>query len=225
MQRINNDKTEIFFSKNTAEHTKRQLVHASSFKETKDLGEYLGIPLSGRSPMRGDYQYIIDQVKAKLEAWKSDHQSFAGRVTLAKTVIEATPTYSMMTSTLPKDSLKEIQKIQRSFIWGDFEADKKAHTVSWDNITKPKNMGGLEIRNLTDMNKARLFKLGWSLRSGDNSVWCQVLQGKYGRKDGSLIDLATKAYDSSLWKSIENIWPEVNNMVQWRVGNGQRVNV
>lgn len=118
-QRINKNKTKIFFLQNIAKHIKRQLVHAYGFSETKDLGKYLGNPLSGRNPKRRDYQHIIDQVKSKKEAQKSDHLSFIGKITLAKAVIKTIPTYYMMMSTLSKASLKEIQKVQRDFIWGD----------------------------------------------------------------------------------------------------------
>lgn len=130
---------------------------------------------------------FMDHVKTNLESWKGVHLSFVGRITLAKAIIKAIPTYSIMTSTLPKASLKEIQKAQRAFIWGDSKVGKKVHIVSWDNITKPKCMGGLRIRNLIDMNRACLFKLEWSLNNGYNSLGCQVLQGKYDRnKETSL---------------------------------------
>lgn len=114
------------------------MAHASDFIDKRGLCKYLGIPLTGRNPRRKYYQYIIDQVKANLKAWKVDYLFFTGRITLAKFVIAAIPTYFMMTSTLPKASLKEIQKAQMAFIWGDSEACNKSHIVCWDNITSPK---------------------------------------------------------------------------------------
>jgi len=44
--------------------------------------------------------------------------SFAGRITLAKSVIEAVPIYPMMKTSIPKSILEDIQKLQRKFIWG-----------------------------------------------------------------------------------------------------------
>ncbi|MCI19046.1 putative ribonuclease H protein, partial [Trifolium medium] len=61
----------------------------SGFRETDQLGKYLGVPLTGRAPRREDFQYIIDQVQNKLASWKAHLLSFAGRVTLAKSVMEA----------------------------------------------------------------------------------------------------------------------------------------
>jgi hypothetical protein len=39
------------------------------------------VPLTCRAPRREDFQYIIDQVSAKLANWKARYLSFVGRVT------------------------------------------------------------------------------------------------------------------------------------------------
>ena len=105
--------------------------------------------------------------------------SFARRVTLSKSVIEAVPIYPMMSCAVPKTCLQEIQKIQRAFIWGDNEIERHVHAVNWIVVTKPKLRGGFGIRRLEKMNEACLLKLGWKLRSGDNNLWSMVLKGKY----------------------------------------------
>lgn len=68
--------------------------------------------LSERSHKAGDYQHLIEQVKGKLTVWKSRKLSMVGRATLSKSILEAIPTYSMMSSMVPKSCLKEIPKIQ-----------------------------------------------------------------------------------------------------------------
>jgi hypothetical protein len=151
----------------------------SGFRETNQLGKYLGVPLTGKAPRRQDFQYIIDQVSAKLSNWKAQQLSFAGRVTLAKSVIEAVPIYPMMTNKIPKSCLEEIQKLQRNFIWGDKEGAKKYHAVSWEMVTKPKDCGGLGLRRLDVMNQACILKLSWKLASGAKDWWCYIFRGKY----------------------------------------------
>jgi hypothetical protein len=99
------------------------------------LGKYLGVPLTGRAPKKADYNYIIEQVTAKLTAWKAKHLSFAGRVTLAKSVIEAIPIYPMMTAMIPQSCIDEIQKLQRKFIWGELDNERKYHAVNWSVVT------------------------------------------------------------------------------------------
>jgi hypothetical protein len=88
------------------------------------------VPLHGRAPKKADFQYQLDQVSTKLSMWKATHLSFAGRVTLAKSVIEAVPIYPMMFTPIPKACLEQIQKMQRNFIWGDTEKKRRFHAVS-----------------------------------------------------------------------------------------------
>jgi hypothetical protein len=182
-QEVSQAKTSILFSRNVSRSMRVKLLHMSGFRETCDLGKYLGVPLTGRAPKRTDYQYLIDQVSNKLAAWKARHLSFAGRVTLAKSVLEAVPIYPMMSSKIPKACLDEIQKIQRNFIWGDGENVRKFHAVRWSLVTTLKQMGGLGLRKLDVMNQACLLKLGWKLINGCNDFWCDSwLSLNYGFK-------------------------------------------
>jgi hypothetical protein len=67
-QGISNEKTSILFSKNVNRDIWNRLVQMSGFRETDQLGKYLGVRwLVGR---REDFQYIIDQVNAKLVNWR-----------------------------------------------------------------------------------------------------------------------------------------------------------
>jgi hypothetical protein len=118
-QEISHDKTSNLFSKNVERGMKQKLLNLSSFRSTDDFGKYLGVPLTGRAPKRRDYQYLVDQVSEKLSRWKAPQLSFVGRLTLAKSVIEAVPIYPMMSARIPKFCIDDIQRMQRSFIWGD----------------------------------------------------------------------------------------------------------
>ena len=55
---------------------------------------------------------------------------------------------------------KEIDKVVRDFVWGSSEGDRKMHLVNWDDICKPKCLGGLGLRKAEDNNKIFLMKLG-----------------------------------------------------------------
>jgi hypothetical protein len=222
-QQVSHEKTSIMFSKNVCPNIKENLVMQSGFNEASSLGKYLGVPLVGRAPKLSDYNYLINQVKTKLSTWKAKQLSFAGRVTLSKSVIEAIPIYPMMTAAIPKACLNEIQKIQRGFIWGDDNGSRKYHAVSWENVTLPKSHGGLGIRRLVQMNKACLMKLGWAIRSGEEALWIEVLQGNYGRGTSNLAYAEAKVQDSSLWKSLTNTWNLFNLYEFWTIGKGDTV--
>jgi hypothetical protein len=110
-QDISQEKTSVLFSSNVERSMKNKLISMSGFKETNSFGNYLGVPLHGRAPKKSDFQYLLNQVSSKLSMWKATHLSFAGRVTLAKSVIEAIPIDPMMSTLIPKACLDELQKI------------------------------------------------------------------------------------------------------------------
>ncbi|MCI30807.1 putative ribonuclease H protein, partial [Trifolium medium] len=53
------------------------------------------------STVARDFDFLVDAVKAKLSGWKATNLSFAGRVTLAKFVVQAIHVYSLMTIPIP----------------------------------------------------------------------------------------------------------------------------
>lgn len=75
--------------------------------------------MTRRSPKVADYQYLVEKVKLKLSNWNRNQLSMTGRITLAKSVLESTPTYTTMSSMIPKICLKNIQMSRRNFMWGD----------------------------------------------------------------------------------------------------------
>jgi hypothetical protein len=115
-QQVNYDKSSIFISRNVSVAKRASLTIQSGLKETTQLGKYLGVPALGKSLRVHDFQYLVENVKARLAGWKAKQLSLAGRITLAKSVIQAIPIYPMMSTPIPKSCLKEIEKVQRAFI-------------------------------------------------------------------------------------------------------------
>lgn len=126
---VSHEKTTIFFSKNVNHATMASLARMSGFRVSNSMGRYLGVPLLGKSPRKDDFNYLIDKVKDKLSDRKANHLSFAGRVPLSKSIIQAITIYTMMTTPSPKICLREIQRLQQNFIWGDIEDRKKLHLI------------------------------------------------------------------------------------------------
>lgn len=128
-QHINMDTSNITFFKNTLIATRRSILAKIGFRETSYLGTYLGVPLSGKSPKIKDFRHLIEKVQTKPAHWKRSQLSFASQVTLAKSMIETIPTYTMMYVPIPQDCFNKIQQSQRSFIWGDSNKKRHLHTI------------------------------------------------------------------------------------------------
>ncbi|CAK8565457.1 unnamed protein product [Lathyrus sativus] len=149
--------------------------------------------------------------------------SFVGRVTLAITVIEALPTYCMMTPTIPKACLKEIQQMHRDFISDDSDESHHLHTIRWSKIAMENRYGGLGIRKLELMNQACLAKLSWCLLCGNQALWCEVLRRKYISHRFQLEPESAKDSYSSLWKQLSNLWSQLESKTYWELWNGKNV--
>jgi hypothetical protein len=67
------------------------------------------------------------------------------------------------------------------------------------------------------------MKLGWAIRSGEEALWIEVLQGNYGRGTSNLAYAEAKVQDSSLWKSLTNTWNLFNLYEFWTIGKGDTV--
>ena len=64
-QRINFDKSTIFFSKNTPASCRHHILQMIGMKETMSLGLNLGTPLTRRSPKAKENHHLIDKVKQR----------------------------------------------------------------------------------------------------------------------------------------------------------------
>lgn len=92
--------------------------------------------------------------------------------------------------------------------------------MSWEVITKPKKFGGLGFQKLEVVNTTCIMKLGLDIRHDSNTLWCEVLRGKYGRGVKDRTTLIVKPTDSSLWKNIVKSWPLFEEFEFRAIGSG-----
>lgn len=72
-----------------------RIFSVTSIPFTSHLDKYLGFPIQkGRQKVR-DFDFVIDMVKRRLASWKGKLLNKAGRVTLAKAVLNGIPVYPM----------------------------------------------------------------------------------------------------------------------------------
>lgn len=70
------------------------------------------------------------------------------------------------------------------------------------------------------MNKACIVKLGWKLKIRESSLWCEATRGKYKRHGELGSGPQAINYDSTMSKTIIILWPHLEQMSFWEVGNG-----
>ncbi|KAA3466982.1 reverse transcriptase [Gossypium australe] len=176
--KISARKSNMFFSKNVDVN----ISQLFGFQKVLNLGNYLGVPLLHDRVTKSTLDFVIGKVRNKLQNWDARKLSFAGRVTLAQSVLLAIPSYFMQSLAIPKGVCEEIERIARQFIWGGSVDNPKSALVSWDSICQPRSHGGLGFRRLQDHNNSFLMKLCFNLFSRKDALWVRVLRSKYGWK-------------------------------------------
>lgn len=90
---VSQEKTLVYFSKNVSRLLKKDICDVMGFQYTKDLGKYMGVPILHKRVGFNPFNYVVDKIKQRFSTSKSRTLLFVGRVTLAKSVVQAMPTY------------------------------------------------------------------------------------------------------------------------------------
>ncbi|XP_041017886.1 uncharacterized protein LOC121260102 [Juglans microcarpa x Juglans regia] len=223
-QRLNKDKTSIFFSRNTREETKEIVTSIAGIRGTNSCKKYLDLPaLIGRLrtySLKG----VLAKVQAKLSSWKTKLLSQAGKEILVKVVIQSILTYCMGIFKLPKHLLHDLNKLIRSFWWGLQSQDHKIHWVARKQMNKSKKSGRLGLRDFENFNVVLLAKQCWRILSFPHSLTARVFQEKYFKRKHFLS--AKVGYNSSfLWQSFISAKPLLEEGLIWRIGDGKSVTI
>ena len=107
-QKLNREKTSLFFSKNTSVEVKEEVKDMFGAQVIHQHERYLGLPtLVGRGKKKA-FHHILDHVGRKIAGWKGKLLSTAGREILIKAVAQATPMYTMNCFKLPESLCNEL---------------------------------------------------------------------------------------------------------------------
>ena len=180
-QKASLQKSSISFSSAVTPKEARIILNMVGIPSSLNLGKYLGTPSIHGRVTKVLYQPLIDIIATRLSGWKTSFLSFAGRVTLAKSVLTSIPIYIMQSTLLPVGVCNNIDKLVWSFIWGHMGTSRGIHLLNWDMITLDKAQGGLRIRCMRKLNLVMLAKLGWRFYFDQDSLWVRVLDGKYAK--------------------------------------------
>ena len=87
--------------------------------------------------------------------------SFAGRLTLIKSVLTNLPIYYLSLFQIPAGVAREIEQMQSTFLWGGLDLKRKVHMVRWKVLAKSKKLGGLGLQRIITLNQCLLLKWWW----------------------------------------------------------------
>jgi hypothetical protein len=150
--------------------------------------------------------------------------SHGAKDTLIKSVIQALPGYIMGIFKLTTGFCDQYEKLIRDFWWGDDQNQRRVHWTAWDNITKPKGMGGLGFRDMHLLNQALLARQAWRLIQNPSSLCTRVLKAKY-YPHGNLLDTVFSSDPSPVWKGVELGLQLLKEGIINRIENGKKTQI
>ena len=223
-QKINIEKSSIFFSRNVKEvHKRRVLAELQGMRQVLQ-SKYLGLPLVIGRSKRQVFEFIRQKTTARLTGWKEKLLSHAGKEILLKSVVMALPTYVMSCCLLPQSLCREICSEMARFWWGQKEAEQRIHWLKWGKLTEVKADGGLGFRELSEFNLALLAKQLWRLLTRPNLLVSRVMKARYF-KGRSIWDTKAASGDSWCWKSLLSAKDLLEEGTRKRIGDGKSINI
>ncbi|GMI74428.1 hypothetical protein HRI_001112100 [Hibiscus trionum] len=219
--RVSIAKTQVYFSKNCSDQIRDLVEQRLGFEVVEDLGRYLGVPLLHKRVTKATYVYLLDKMAKRLSGWAAKSLSLAGRITLAKAVLQVIPSYVMQTAVLPKGLCREMEKIIRRFVWGGSGDRRGLSLINWESMQKSLSSGGMGLKNLESQNSAFLMKVGFEILTKPNKLWVRVVKEKYGWHE--VVPLCIKRGNCSrLWQGLSRVWEDIRESVRWNIRNGER---
>ena len=91
---------------------------------------YLGVSLGMRRNSISMWDGVEERFRTKLSIWKRQFISKGGRLTLIRSTLLNLPIYIMSLFHLPKGVKSRLEKIQRDFLWGSGNLERKIHLVN-----------------------------------------------------------------------------------------------
>lgn len=211
----------MLFSKDCPRALRSNLTREMRVSELEKTGKYLGIPSDWGGSKKKMFDWILARVNMKLEGWKENFLSKAGKEILLKTVVQALPQYAMSIFKIPLSICRAIERKIASFWWKNNENRAGLHWKNWDTLKSRKDEGGLGFRDLIKFNEALLGWQAWRLMQNPTSLWSRLFKGLYFPHT-DLLHAEKGSRPSWGWQSLILGRNAINSLSQWVVGNGEK---
>ena len=114
-QRINKDKSSIFFSKGCPQIVRDAVKGCLQVPNESLRDRYLGMPTDVGHSKKGTFKHLSDRVWDKVKGWMGKCLSACGKEVLIKSVIQSIPVYSMSCFKLSRGLCDHISSLIRKF--------------------------------------------------------------------------------------------------------------
>lgn len=198
--KISLEKSQIFMA-GMCESQRQAILSAFPFEPGTLPVRYLGLPLTTKRMTVSDYSPLIQKIKNRIGSWTNRFLSFAGRLQLLQSVIASLTNFWLSAFRLPKACIVEIMRISSAFLWSGPDLNPRKAKIKWEEVCKPKDEGGLGLKNLVEVNKVCMLKLIWRILSA-RSLWVDWVQRELVRSSSFWTIPEGRVAGSWMWRKI-----------------------
>lgn len=126
-QKVNRDKSSVFFSKNTNLEDKDRVLSSLEMRMSDDNSLYLSLP-----SIIGHNKFVVFgrlkyKMWARIQGWDGKWFSGVGKEVLIKMVLQSIPTYTMSVFLLPNKVCQDIESLISNYWWKSLKQSKGIH--------------------------------------------------------------------------------------------------
>ncbi|KAG7542496.1 Reverse transcriptase domain [Arabidopsis thaliana x Arabidopsis arenosa] len=182
---------------------------------------YLGLPLVTKRLTSTDYSPLLEHIRKKIGTWTARFLSYAGRLNLVSSVLWSICNFWLAAFRLPRECIKEIDKICSAFLWSGPDLNAHKAKVAWEAVCRPKKEGGLGLRSIHEANDVCCLKLIWRLISHADSLWVTWIKTNLLKQD-TFWSVKQTYQGSWMWKKLLKFREVARDFCKVDVKNGER---
>ncbi|KAF7843911.1 uncharacterized protein G2W53_000816 [Senna tora] len=167
------------------------------------------------------FNELVEKVESKLAGWKSRLLSQIGRLTLIKSVLQASPIYQLSVLPMPNKYADRIDALSTNFYWGH-NNKSGIHLAAKQKLFKSRVRGGLGLRQTSLFNKALMAKQVWRVVSQPASVYSQWARAKYFSNNLELLPKKT-TQPAAIWRCLDKSGSLIFDHLWWKIATGEQV--
>ncbi|XP_062093464.1 uncharacterized protein LOC133799466 [Humulus lupulus] len=181
-----------------------QLTEASGFQRSKLPFKYLGMSISNKRITKTECECLVEKMVKRIRIWSTRNLSYAGKCVLINSVLMSINTYWSQMIILPCSVIDRINQICRGFLWKNGDNMEGPGRISWAEICKPKQHGGLGFKDIGLWNKCALGKYVWALANKEDNMWVKWIHAVY-IKQQDWWDYVAPSSSSWYWKQLVRV--------------------
>ncbi|XP_018474005.2 uncharacterized protein LOC108845266 [Raphanus sativus] len=166
-----------------------------------------------------DFLPLVEKIRKRIGSWTGRFLSYAGHLQLINSVIRSLTNFWMADFRLPSGCIKEIDRICSAFLWSGPELNGRKAKISWSEVCRTKQEGGLGLRPLKEVNLVSVLKLLWRVLSA-KSLWVNWIKIYLIRKSSIWMIKESTQGGSWMWRKILKCRELAKSFYKVEVRNG-----